>query len=124
MGDDATEYCWKTLKRLGCIVSSPFASSHGSFSEIFQLTCCDTSAEIARFTTVRCHEGLFSGEWKSVLRLNPCSVDLDLIVLTFIIIEKKRRERDGEPTYLAHHDEDPLGEGGGSGGESGVIGEL
>ena len=24
IGDDAMEYCWKTLKGLGCIVSSPF----------------------------------------------------------------------------------------------------
>lgn len=89
-----------------------------------QLTCCHTNAEIARFTAVRCHEGLFAGELKSVLRLNPCSVDIDLIVLTFIIIEKKR-ERDGEPTHLAPHDEDPLGDGGGSGeGESGMVGEL
>lgn len=108
VGDDATECCWKTFKPLGCI-----------------LTCCDTSAEIARFTTVRCDEGLFAGEWKSVLRVNPCSVDIDLIVLTFIIIEKKRRERDGDPIHVTPHDEDPLGDGGGSGeGESGVRGEL
>jgi len=108
IGDDAMEYCWKTLKGLGCI-----------------LTCCDTRTEIARFTTVRCHEGLFAGEWKSVLQLNPCSVDIDLIVLTFLIIEKKRRERDGDPIHLTPHDEDPLGDGGGSGeGEPGVVGEL
>ena len=95
------------------------------YLNIFQLTCCDTRTEIARFTTVRCHEGLFAGEWKSVLQLNPCSVDIDLIVLTFIIIEKKRRERDGDPIHLTPHDEDPLGDGGGSGeGESGVVGEL
>jgi len=73
------------------------------------------TAEIARFTTVRCHEGLFAGEWKSVLRLNPCSVDIVLIVLTIIIIERKRRERDGDPIHLTPHDEDPLGDGGGSG---------
>lgn len=53
-------------------------------------------------------------------------MDIDLVVLTFIIIEKKRRERDGEPTHLVPHDEDPLGDGGDSGelaGE-GVTGEL
>ena len=120
------EYCWKTLKGLGCIVSSPFAFLRMiHFKKHFQLTCCDTRTEIARFTTVKCPEGLFAGEWKSVLQLNPCSVDIDLIVLTFIIIEKKRRERDGDPVHLTPHDEDPLGEGGGSGeGESGVVGEL
>ena len=100
-------------------------SSYVDDPSLFQLTCCDTRTEIARFTTVRCHEGLFAGEWKSVLQLNPCSVDIDLIVLTFIIIEKKRRERDGDPIHLTPHDEDPMGDGGGSGeGESGVVGEL
>ena len=28
IGDDAMEYCWKTLKGLGYIVSSPFAFPH------------------------------------------------------------------------------------------------
>lgn len=52
-------------------------------------------------------------------------MDIDLIVLTFIIIEKKRRERDGDPIHLTLHDEDPLGDGGGSGeAETGVVGEL
>ena len=123
------EYCWKILKGIGCVVSSPFVflicRKFIFTCNYFQLTCCDTRTEIARFKTVRCHEGLFAGEWKSVLQLNPCSVDIDLIVLTFIIIEKKRRERDGDPVHLTPHDEDPLGDGGGSGeGESGVVGEL
>ena len=52
-------------------------------------------------------------------------MDIDLIVLTFIIIEKKRRQRDGDPLRLTLHDEDPLGDGGGSGeAESGLVGEL
>ncbi|KAF8162861.1 TonB box-containing protein [Crassisporium funariophilum] len=85
-----------------------------------------TKIEVARFVTILCKDGLFAGERKGILRVYPCSIDIDLVVLTFIITEKKRRSREGYTTrLLVDHDEDPQGDGGGSGeGEGGQMGEL
>ncbi|KAF8968344.1 TonB box-containing protein [Flammula alnicola] len=111
IGDDAFEYRWKMVKGSGCILMRP-----------------DTNTEIASSICVLVSEGVFAGEKKQVLRIQPCSVDIDLVVLTFIIMEKKRRERDGyADAYSVAHDEEPQGDGGGSGdgdAGAGVIGEL
>ena len=37
-------------------------------------------------------EGFFRGEGKWALKIRPTSLDIDLIVLTFIILEKRRRD--------------------------------
>lgn len=37
-------------------------------------------------------EGFFRGEGKWCLRVRPTSLDIDIIVLTFIILEKRRRD--------------------------------
>jgi hypothetical protein len=53
-------------------------------------------------------EGLFAGEKKSRIRIQPCSVDIDLVVLSFVIVEKKKRDHAGDGTRRSPHDEDPL----------------
>ncbi|PPQ67674.1 hypothetical protein CVT25_012702 [Psilocybe cyanescens] len=78
VGDDAFEYRWKAVKGAGCV-----------------LTRSDSSTEIASSMSVLGTEGVFAGEKKQVLRIQPCTLDIDLIILTFIIMERKRREREG-----------------------------
>lgn len=47
---------------------------------------------MARFVHELVDEGFFRGEPKWVLRIRPSSLDIDIIVLTFIILEKRRRD--------------------------------
>lgn len=82
-----------------------------------QLTRVGTNEEVARYTYTSTSEGLYAGERKSRLRIQPsCTLDFDLVVITFVIMEKKRRDHAGDGTTLAAHDEDPQGDGGGDGG--------
>ncbi|PPQ70912.1 hypothetical protein CVT24_009974 [Panaeolus cyanescens] len=108
VGDDAIEYRWKMMKEHGCM-----------------LTQADTRAEVACSMNVLSSEGFFAGENKEVLRIQPCSVDIDLIILTFVMMEIKRRRKYGG-TFVeeALHDEEPQGEcdGGGSGEGEGDVG--
>jgi hypothetical protein len=123
LGDDDQEYRWKVVKGEGCIVSHsvPFFSYLClTWSGSSQLTRSDTDEEVARFTHNTLTEGLFAGERKSCLRVQPCSLDMDLVVLSFMIMEKKRRDHAGDGTRLTAHDEDPQGDGGGSGAEGGT----
>lgn len=69
--------------------------------------------EVARYTVAVNREGLFAGEKKTSLRIQPCSVDIDLIVLSFVIMEQKRRDKAGDFTGQTLHDEDPQGDGAG-----------
>lgn len=73
-----------------------------------KLTRCDTGAEVARYSYEVNEEGLFAGEKKSRIRIQPCSVDMDLVVLSFVIVEKKRRDHAGDGTKRSPYDEDPL----------------
>lgn len=47
---------------------------------------------MARFVHELVKEGFFRGERKWALRLRPSNLDIDIIVLTFIILEKRRRD--------------------------------
>ena len=38
-------------------------------------------------------EGVFKAETKWCLRIAPTTLDIDMIVLTFVIMEKRRRDR-------------------------------
>lgn len=54
-----------------------------------------------------------------MLRIQPlCTVDIDLIVISFVIMEKNRRDHDGDGSKLTPHDEDPQGEGCADAGEA------
>ena len=58
-------------------------------------------------------EGFFQGERKWCLLVQPSTLDIDMIVVSFIIMEKRRRDRvpaDGMKTK--NRDEDQFVEGG------------
>ncbi|KAJ3505124.1 hypothetical protein NLJ89_g7576 [Agrocybe chaxingu] len=104
VGDDAKEYRWKLVRNTGCI-----------------LTRLDTNRDIACSMTTACVEGLFAGERKQILRIQPCALDIDVVVLTFLVMERKRRARDGGGLEEVERDEDPQGDGGGSGDGDGDV---
>ncbi|KAF5331151.1 hypothetical protein D9619_006052 [Psilocybe cf. subviscida] len=109
IADDKAEYRWKIIKGRGCILSST------------------GGAQIASSNYTLVTEGVFAGEKKQNLLIQPSSVDIDLIILTFIIMECRRRERDGYGLQQPVRDEEPHGDGGESGEaavEGDVIGEL
>ncbi|KAF5372874.1 hypothetical protein D9758_001552 [Tetrapyrgos nigripes] len=100
LGNDFQEYRWKAVKGVGFL----------------QLCNAQTNEEIARYTVALHSEGLYAGELKSRLRIQPLlgsnPLSIDLVVLSFLIMEKKRRERSGESSaMMAYHDEDPQGDG-------------
>ncbi|PFH52472.1 hypothetical protein AMATHDRAFT_2195 [Amanita thiersii Skay4041] len=101
VGNDKHEYRWKCVKGVGLL-----------------LTHVGTNEEVACFSRAFAEEGLFAGEKRAVLHIHPTTLDIDLIILTFLIMEKKRRDRSGDGTR-APYDEDPLGDGCMSGGEAG-----
>ncbi|TFK27428.1 hypothetical protein FA15DRAFT_212970 [Coprinopsis marcescibilis] len=107
VGDDGVDYRWKVTKGVGCA-----------------LMRMDTRVEIAASARTFIQEGLYAGEVKPLLQINPdTSLDLDLLIMSFLIVENKRkskwRERyDG--TYKHGPDDDP-GDGG-SGGD--MMGEA
>jgi hypothetical protein len=84
-----------------------------------KLVQVDTNNEIAQYSRQSIKEGLFAQEKRAVLRIQPSALDIDLIILTFLIFAKKRRDRGGDGTKLTAHDEDPQGDGGYSGAEAG-----
>ncbi|ESK94247.1 box-containing protein [Moniliophthora roreri MCA 2997] len=110
LGSDGIEYRWKFVKGVGCV-----------------LTRSSTNEEIARYAYAQTDEGLYAGERKSRLRIHPFTstteagsreLDIDLIIISFLIMEKKRRDHKGLGSGLMEqdHDEDPQGDGGGDGG--------
>ncbi|KAF8638860.1 hypothetical protein AX17_001916 [Amanita inopinata Kibby_2008] len=102
VSNDGTEYKWKAERHVGLVLSQ-----------------VGTNKEIARYSRGMVKQGIFAGEKRGVLQIQPCTLDIDLIVLSFLIVEKKRRDRRGDGTRLTAHDEDPQGDGGFSGGEAG-----
>jgi hypothetical protein len=78
--------------------SSPFSSpsTHHPLTTTSdsssQLTHRITGEEVARFAKETVKEGFFRGEGKWGLRIRPTALDIDIIVLTFIILEKRRRD--------------------------------
>ena len=65
-------------------------------------------------------EGVFKAETKWCLRIAPTTLDIDMIVVTFIIMEKRRRERLAAEGLAAKEcADDDVAEGGCEGGGSG-----
>ncbi|KAI0345212.1 hypothetical protein BDW22DRAFT_1390641 [Trametopsis cervina] len=75
LGNDNEEYRWKYAKGSGYVLSHRV-----------------TGEEVARFVQEVVKEGFFRGERKWGLKIRPTSLDIDVIVLTFIILEKRRRD--------------------------------
>ncbi|KAI0781400.1 hypothetical protein BD413DRAFT_667306 [Trametes elegans] len=90
LGNDDVEYRWKPLKDVGHV-----------------LTRLDTGEEVARFTQELVAEGFFRGERKWCLQIQATTLDIDMVVTTFIIVEKRRRDRVAvEGMKMPHCDED------------------
>ena len=78
-----------------------------------QLYHCKTRREIARPVQEMVTEGFFRGQKKFCLAIEPTTLDIDVVVLSFLIMEKRRRERvTAESMKIRHQDEDTTAEGG------------
>ncbi|EJF62655.1 hypothetical protein DICSQDRAFT_146329 [Dichomitus squalens LYAD-421 SS1] len=103
LGSDDEEYRWKPLKDTGHV-----------------LTHVSSSREVARFVQETVTEGFFQGEKKWCLFIQPTNLDIDMIVVSFIIMEKRRRDRiAAEGMKTKNQDEDRAVEGGCETGGSG-----
>ncbi len=90
--------------------------SHARRAQLSQLK---SGQKVARFGQELVKEGFFKGERKWCLHIEPTMLDIDIIVLTFIIMEKRRRDRvAAECMRDGDRDEDPA-EGGCEGGMGG-----
>lgn len=59
-----------------------------------QLTQRSTGEEVARHAPELVKDGYFKGERQWTLKVRPgCDLDIDIIVLTFVVLEKRRREK-------------------------------
>ncbi|TFK87924.1 hypothetical protein K466DRAFT_575625 [Polyporus arcularius HHB13444] len=102
LGNDDEEYKWKPEKGSGHVLSQ-----------------LKSGQKVARFGQELVKEGFFQGERKWCLHIEPTMLDIDIIVLTFIIMEKRRRDRvAAECMRNGDRDEDPA-EGGCEGGMGG-----
>ncbi|KAA1477102.1 hypothetical protein DENSPDRAFT_570481 [Dentipellis sp. KUC8613] len=104
VGDDADTYKWKYTKGVG-----------------FQCFRIATDEVMAYYDPAPSYvaEGMFEDMLKTCLRIHPdCTMDIDIIVLTFLIMEKKRRDKLRDQVNVGTaHDEDP--------GEAGMeVGDL
>jgi len=77
-----------------------------------QLTAEETGDQIASFRRGTKGKGLFSGERKARLRIQESALNPDLVVVSLLLLEKKRLDHAGDGTRLTDHDEDPRGDGG------------
>ncbi|KAI0259921.1 hypothetical protein BC834DRAFT_589847 [Gloeopeniophorella convolvens] len=91
IGNDEEEYLWKFSKGTG-----------------FQLFHVRTGCVKALYEPNPSHvaKGAFEGQFKTCLRIHPsCMLDLDILVLTFIIMEKKRRDSLGDQVNVSGEEE-------------------
>jgi len=103
-GNDEEEYVWKFCKGRG-----------------FQLLHVRTGCVKAIYEHNPSHvaNGVFKGQFKTCLRIHPsCTLNLDILVLTFVVMEKKRRDSLGDQVNVAAAEEETLAEASGmEGGE-------
>ncbi|TCD64674.1 hypothetical protein EIP91_003788 [Steccherinum ochraceum] len=76
LGSNDKEYCWNTVKGVGCVLSD-----RNGKKEIARLHC-------------QALPDAYTGQEKWHIKVNPTSLDLDMIIITFVIVEKRRREQD------------------------------
>jgi len=97
LGNDGREYCWKLILKG------------------FVLTSSDTGEEVARFERDAKGRGIFTGQRKSCLTFQDSrtiTIDRDLVLLSFLILEKKRLDHARDGTSWGLRDEDPVDGGG------------
>ncbi|KAG6850418.1 hypothetical protein H0H93_013643 [Arthromyces matolae] len=80
------------------------------------LTSVHDNKEVAKYTIGNRVEGSFVGEKKSFLKIQPCSLDLDLLILSFAVMEKKRRDRSSDLGSIVPHEDEAQDEGIADGG--------
>lgn len=80
--------------KLCCI----FRPSHRRFL-LPQLTARETKTEVARFSYDVVHPGSSSLSLHNqhYIEVGSTTLDLDMIIITFVITEKRRREREAHP---------------------------
>ncbi|KAI0082861.1 hypothetical protein K474DRAFT_1681238 [Panus rudis PR-1116 ss-1] len=81
LGNDEQEYKWKVVREIGHMT----------------LTNCRTKLVVARYFEDDVAEGHFQGQRMWCLQMQPSSLDIDLVVLTLLIMEKRRRDRLTDP---------------------------
>ena len=82
-----------------------------TFPFAYQLTKRSTGEEVARHSPELVKDGHFRGEQRWALRIRPCDLDIDMIVLTFTILEKRRIEQAHKRDHSASRADEPC-EGG------------
>lgn len=103
-GNDEEEYVWKFCKGRG-----------------FQLLHVRTGCVKAIYEHNPSHvaNGVFKDQFKTCLRIHPsCTLNLDILVLTFVVMEKKRRDNLGDQVNVAAAEEENLAEASGMEGGS------
>ncbi|KAH8100261.1 hypothetical protein BXZ70DRAFT_1008282 [Cristinia sonorae] len=80
LGSDDKEYCWKDIKGVAQI-----------------LTARESKANVARFSYQTSRADHFPTQKRYFLQIEPTTLDIDMLVITFIIMEKRRREREAHP---------------------------
>ncbi|EMD34404.1 hypothetical protein CERSUDRAFT_158863 [Gelatoporia subvermispora B] len=102
LGNDDIMYRWKLVQGVGYV-----------------LTNRSSGKEVARFTQNVVTKGYFRGQRKWLLHTEPGTLNVDIIVLTFIIVEKKRRDRVADYTAIVRGEDDDPDDGCGAevGGE-------
>ncbi|RXW24214.1 hypothetical protein EST38_g1660 [Candolleomyces aberdarensis] len=92
VGNDGIKYRWKTIETLGAILTRD-------------------GEEVARCTRRTVGDGMFLGETKFVLRIQPGfeTLDVGMMILTFLIVDHKRHQKEIGPLnrWATIHDEDP-----------------
>ncbi|KAH9999068.1 hypothetical protein BJV77DRAFT_940348 [Russula vinacea] len=107
IGNDEEEYVWKFCKGTGFQL---LQVRTGSVKAIYE----HSPSHVAR--------GVFKGQFKTCLRIHPsCTLDTDILVLTFIIMEKKRWDSLGDQVNVATDKEDSVVEASGMEGGSGLM---
>ncbi|OCH85228.1 hypothetical protein OBBRIDRAFT_785157 [Obba rivulosa] len=102
LGNDDIMYRWKLVQGIGYV-----------------LTNRRSGKEVARFTQEVVTDGFFRGERKWLLSIEPGTLNVDIIILTFIIVEKRRRDRVTDYMAITREDDEDPDEGPGAefGGE-------
>ena len=118
---------WKPVKGVGYVVRPlsllPRTShAHSRRASPLQLFHCKTRREIARPIQEMVTEGFFRGQRKYCLAIEPTTLDIDVIVVSFLIMEKRRRDRvTAESMKVRNQDEESTAEGGCEGEMSGSM---
>jgi hypothetical protein len=125
IGNDEEEYVWKYCKGTGFQVRLPFAFLGLAVIKcLAQLIHVRTGGVKAIYEHSPSHvaKGVFKGQYKTCLRIHPsCALDPDILVLTFIVMEKKRRDGLGDQVNVGADKEENIAEASAMEGGGGLM---